>query len=104
MSLLDAAAPGFRKWSESDDQLFDSKSLQGVFAAYSHFVDAAAPTAVAWPELAEFTNEAVGGRDAELSEAVCTCFLENLARPGHPLGSLLCGEAQRYWRQWSGAP
>lgn len=104
LSLLDAAAPGFRAWSLSGDNLFDLDSLHGVFAACSHFVRAVPRGSDVWPVLAELVNEAVAGQDAQLAEAVCTCLLENLASPDHPLGSLLRGGALVYWRQWSSAP
>ena len=43
----------------------------------------------------EFLNGAVGARD-DLDEAVCTCLLENLARPGHPLELSLRGAALEF--------
>lgn len=46
----------------------------------------------------------VGGPDRELDEAACTCFLENLATPDHPLSSHLAGPALRYWTDWECPP
>lgn len=49
LSLLDAAAPGFRAWSLSGDNLFDLDSLHGVMLCPEHqnrtrkAIDAGAP-------------------------------------------------------------
>ncbi len=98
--MLERAAPGFRGYAESDGNLFDRDSVHGLFAAWSHFVrnGCAAPTA--WPAVADLVNGVVGGPDANLDSAACTCFLEHLASCDHPLDQLLRGEALAYWRRW----
>jgi hypothetical protein len=100
ISLLDQAVPGFRAYAESDDNLFQRDSAHGVLAACSHFVTDRSIPAGAWRPLADFMNEVVGSSDADLDNAACTCFLENLASPNHPLAPHLRGEALAYWQQW----
>lgn len=99
LSKLDRAAPGFRSHAESDSNLFDRDSVHGLFAACSHFVrdPSAAPV---WSAVADLVNRVVGGSDADLDNAACTCFLEHLASRDHPLDPLLRGEALAYWRRW----
>jgi len=100
LSMLDRAAPGFRGYTESDGNYFERDSVHGLFAAFSHFVrDRCAPPTV-WSAVAELVNRVVGGPDADLDNAACTCFLENLASRDHPLDPFLRGEALAYWRRW----
>jgi len=98
--MLDGAAPGFRRYAESDGNLYDRDSVHGLFAACSHFVRELPPARAVWPAVAELVNRVVGGPDADLDNAACTCFLENLASRDHPLDQLLHGEALAYWRRW----
>ncbi|MCK5945023.1 MAG: hypothetical protein KAI24_23750 [Planctomycetes bacterium] len=100
ISMLDRAAPGFRRFAESDGNLFDRESIHGLFAACSHFVGERCPSPSVWPAVAQLLNRVVGGPDAGLSDAACTCFLENLASRDHPLGPLLRGEALACWQRW----
>jgi len=57
-------------------------------------------TAEALQRLAAFVNRVIGGPDEELENAACTCFLENLAAPGHPIRTLLSADALRYWDRY----
>ena len=98
--MLDGTAPGFRGYAESDGNLFDRDSVRGLFAAFGHFVRERLPAPPVWPAVAELVNRVVGGPDADLDNAACTCFLENLASRDHPLDQLLRGEALAYWRRW----
>lgn len=100
ISQLDATAPGFRIYAESAKNDFPTGSLHGVLAACSHFVREQSVTAGCWQGLAAFANRTVGGGNHDLEEAMCTCFLENLAARDHPLDDLLRGEALAYWRRW----
>lgn len=99
LAMLDRAAPGFRGYAESDGNLFDRDTVHGVFAACSHYVldCSAAPL---WSAVADLVNRFVGGPDAGLDNAACTCFLEKLASRDHPLDGLLRGEALAHWRRW----
>ena len=97
---LEEVAPGFRRYVESEDNLFSTDGAHGVLAACSDFVREHPARDGWWKGLAAFANNAVGGGDQELDEAVCTCFLENLAGRNHPLDQLLRGEALVYWRRW----
>ena len=100
---LDRALPGFADYCASAANLFDTNSLCGTFAACSHFVsDRPIPTE-RWSRLAAILNRVVPGVDHAVSEAACTCFLENLAEPSHPLKVHLEGEALRYWNSWEPA-
>ena len=56
----------------------------------------------AWSALGSLLNEVVGGADEDLDNAACTCFLENVAVPDHPLRSHLQGEALAFWERWEG--
>jgi len=58
-------------------------------AACSNFVRENAQAPETWERLASLVNEIVGGLDAELDNAACTCLLENLAAPSHPMKGLL---------------
>jgi hypothetical protein len=95
---LDRVLPGFAAYLRSPDNLFDSGSFCSAFAACSQFVRER-PVA-AWAALARIVNQVVTGPNAVASEAACTCLLENLAEPGHPLKPFLEGEALRYWIAW----
>ena len=94
---LDQALPGFRDYLESDEHYFDSDNVWGVFATCSQFVRERPVAAKSWRQLAALINEAVGGPDGALDEAACTCFLETLAQPAHPLRALLRGSALEFW-------
>lgn len=100
ISDLDRAVPGFRTHLVSDENYFDRENAHGVFAACSHFVGNHPVRPESWERLAAIVNRLVGGEDAELDNAVCTCLLENLASPTHPLKPLLCGAALAYWLGW----
>jgi hypothetical protein len=100
---LDGTLPGFTEYCSSSDNLFDGGSLCGVFAACSHFVSDRPVAAESWPRLAAILNRVASGSDVPASEAACTCFLENLAEPSHPLKAFLEGEALRYWNAWETA-
>ncbi len=95
---LDAVLQGFQAYVRSTDNPFDSDSVHGVFAACSHFVREKEVQPEGWKALAEVLNEMIGGQDGELDEAACTCFLENLAQPGHPILVHLRGSALDFWR------
>jgi len=100
VARLDAALRGFQAYVRSDDNLFDPDSVHGVLAACSHFVREKLVEPAGWKALAELLNEMVGGNDKELDEAACTCFLENLAAPAHPVRTHLRGAALTYWVRW----
>ncbi len=99
--LLDETFSGFNEYVRSDDNLFDQDSIHGVFAALAHFVKENAVSEQQWKAMAALIGEIVGGRDANLDNAACTCFLENLASRDHPLGAFLTGEPLAYWKAWS---
>jgi hypothetical protein len=96
---LDVSLPGFRAYLESGDNFFENNNAHGVFAACSHFVRNYPPTEQSWRAMATLINSIVGSADADLDEAACTCFLENLACIDHPLRSLLNDKAAAYWQQ-----
>lgn len=97
---LDQLLPGFADYVKSGDNLFDSGTACGVFAACSHFVSERSVSAATWAPLAMFLNAAVSGSDEAVVEAACTCFLENIADAGHPLKAFLVGNALSFWEQW----
>jgi hypothetical protein len=99
---LERVLPGFSRYFESDDNLFDRDTAHAVFAACSHFAEGNEVAPQSWPLLGEFLNEVVSGPDDVMSEAACSCFLENLANARHPLKRFLRGEALRYWEHWEG--
>ena len=101
---LDRALPGFAEYFRSGENVFDGGTPCAVFAACSHFVSEDAISVEAWPVLAKLLNEFVSGSDAVVAEAACTCFLENLADPRHPLKPFLDGEALRYWIRVGSTP
>ncbi len=92
--------PGFSRYLESEENLFDGGTPCAVFSACSHFVRERELGIDAWRPLGEFLNRAVAGSDKAISEAACACFLENLADASHPLKSFLDGEALVFWRRW----
>jgi hypothetical protein len=100
IAVLDRAAPGFRSYSGSAENLFPQDTVHGVFAACSTFVREHPVTARSWSALATIVNEIVEGEDDDSRSAVCTCFLENLARAEHPLAPFLGSAALEYWRHW----
>jgi hypothetical protein len=97
---LDRAAPGFRAYFVSDSNLFDHRGAHAAFAACSQFVRMHPFGFDSWERLAALANRLAGGHDTELDNAVCTCFLENLASPEHPMKPLLHGQALAYWKKW----
>lgn len=99
---LDRALPGFSVYLKSEDNLFDSETPHGVFAACSHFVEERQVASEYWAPLAEFINKVVVASDEVMSEAACTCSLENLANARHPLKRFLSGKALRNWQHWEG--
>lgn len=100
---LEKILPGFTRYFESEDNLFDCDNAHAVFATCSHFAEEHEVAPQSWSLLAEFLNEMVTGPDDAVSEAACTCFLENLADARHPLKRFLRGEALRYWEHWEAA-
>ena len=98
---LERALPGFAGYHGSSENLHDSGTLCSVFAACCDFVREQPITAECWPRLASVVNSAAS--DEAASEAACTCFLENLADPSHPLKRFLTGEALSYWTAWEPA-
>jgi hypothetical protein len=97
---LDRAAPGFRAYVVSDENDFDNHNAHAAFAACSQFVRQRPLGFDSWERLAALANRIAAGDDAELDNAVCTCFLENLASPMHPMKPLLRGQALTCWEQW----
>ncbi len=100
ISELDFAAPGFRAYVVSGENYFDDDNPHGVLAACSDFVRSHPVKPESWERLAAIVNRVVGGEDAELDNAACTCFLENLASPSHPMKPLLRDAALAYWLIW----
>jgi hypothetical protein len=94
---LDGALPGFRAYVASEENLFGGATLEGVFTACSWFVRRTPVAADSWAPLARIVSLAAGARDRSLADAACTCFLENVAAPEHPMKAHLEGEALRYW-------
>lgn len=99
LSLLERAEPGFRGCAESDGNLFDRDSVHGLFAACSQFLCDGCAAPSVWPAVADLVNRVVGGPDADLENAACTCLLENLASRDHPLDQFLRGRALAYRRR-----
>ena len=97
---LDTAVSGFAEYVASEDNLFSRDSVHGVFAACSDFVREQSLDPGAWDRLADLVNSTVGATEASLTNAACTCFLENLAHLSHPLNSRLQGDALAFWRRW----
>ena len=97
---LDGALPGFRRFVESEENLYEQDNVHGVFVACSDFVRERDVSLSSWKQVAEVVNGTVKDSDEELDNAVCTCFLENLAETDHPLRALLRGEALEYWKRW----
>jgi hypothetical protein len=97
---LDGALPGFRGYVASEENLFGGETVEGVFTACSWFVRRTMVAAESWPALARIVTSAARAPDRSLADAACTCFLENVATPEHPLKGLLQGEALRYWSYW----
>jgi len=93
VALLDSPLPGFRQYVLSPENPFGADSIHSVFAACSHFVGEQQVPESAWNVLGSLLNEIVDGADGDLDNAACTCFLENVAVPDHPLRSHLQGEA-----------
>ncbi|HYQ03295.1 MAG TPA: hypothetical protein VER96_31690 [Polyangiaceae bacterium] len=100
VSELDSILPGFAAYYQSDENLFDTRTSCAVFAACSHFVWGQPVADEAWSRLAAVVNRDAAGSDEVASEAACTCLLENLADPSHPLKRYLEGDAIRYWIAW----
>jgi hypothetical protein len=100
ISDLDGAVPGFGAYLASGENHFDDDNPHGVFAACSHLVRNRAIQPESWERLAAIVNRVVGGEDAELDNAACTCFLENLASPSHPMKPWLRDAALAYWLIW----
>jgi len=97
---LDEILPGFKRYVTSDDNSFQPNTFHGVFAACTDFARGREVEADSWKNMAQLLNKAVGGSDKDLDNAACTCFIENLAAPEHPLRGLLLGEALQYWLYW----
>jgi len=100
---LDRALPGFGEYCVSPDNLFDTDSLCGVFAACSHFVRDRPVSNASWRHVAQVVNQIATTSDKAATEAAFACFLENLAAMSHPLKAFLRGEALRYWNAWESA-
>ena len=98
LTELDRALPGFAGYFQSPDNLHDGGTLCAIFAACSDFVRERSIAAECWPQLANIVNTAVV--DEAAAEAACTCFLENIAEPSHPLKPFLSREALEYWTSW----
>jgi hypothetical protein len=79
------ALPGFSTYVGSNENLFCADSICGVFSACSTFVRERTIPSESWLALAMIINAAVVDASTPLSEAACTCFLENLADFRHPL-------------------
>lgn len=100
IARLDGCAAGFNRHVVSADNLFARESPHAIFAAFSDYVRMA-DTVVAWPEVARYVNGIVDDAGGEFDNAVCSCFLENLAERDHPLERHLTGPARRYWDCWT---
>ena len=101
VEALDGALPGFASYRAGPETLFDGQSLCAVFSSCTEYVQEHAVSEPQWNALAVVLNAMAASKDATLSEAACTCFLENLAERDHPLSSRLTGFALTYWRHWS---
>jgi hypothetical protein len=84
----------------SEKNLFPRDTVEGVFTACSWFVRRTRVGAESWAAVAQIVNLSAAAPDRALSDAACTCFLENVAAPEHPLKAFLEGEALRYWSYW----
>ena len=100
ISNLDRIVPGFAEYLDSDENPFTGGTPAAIFAACSWFVREQTIEPECWRDLANLVNDAVAGPDESLSEAACTCFLENLADVNHPLKPFLVGEALEFWGHW----
>lgn len=98
---LSAVSPGFTAYLWSNENFMSRDTLRGVFAAYSHYLRESPPPAHAWHSIGSLVNLLSESHDQELQEALCTCFLENLASKNHPLEGELREPALGYWRYWA---
>lgn len=80
---LNSLVPGFKQYWESDDASFNfgsESTIHCVFSDFSHVVISKIGAGeLQNPERVFAFIEAVVALDGELSNAACTCFLENLA-------------------------
>ena len=101
IAVLDRAVPGFKRYTESDENLHSTDSFHGVFSACTSFVWETRVAEESWRSLAQLLNELVRGHnDDGVENAACTCFLENLADRTHPLRPFLRGKALDHWMRW----
>ena len=100
IDALDRILPGFRDYVKSDENYAPQDTLHGVFMACTWFVGVRSFDDRTWRRLADLVNPMVDESDDDLSNAVCTCFVEDIAERGHPLKPLLTGFALTYWEFW----
>ena len=101
---LDHALPGFRQFALSKENYFGTETVHRLFLCATDFVREGSVSTTSWERLAQFINASVGGSDDALDNAVCTCFLENLAERDHPLRALLGERALKFWVCWEPEP
>ena len=77
--------PMFIEYRTSKDCHFDSASIHGYMASFSHFIDEQYSENVNWSTLALLLNDTSETDDVELLNSLYTCFIENIARPNHPI-------------------
>lgn len=112
-----ALRPDFRPWWDDERDLWkrdgEDFTTHAVFAVFSHFVADRLSCGPA-PELAavfDYVESKLDDEDSEVSNAACTCFLENLMNrvPGSiaptTLVPLLGPKSRRFcqlWDEWCG--
>ena len=93
---INEIAPGFAEYAESANNAFEIGAVHGIFAAFSHFV-CKENCHHDWKNIGTYINSVVDGSNSDLDNAACTCFIENIARSGHPIEVHLSGCANKYW-------
>ena len=110
--MLFDLAPGFRPYWESESNLFvesdGSYTAHGIFSGFSHFVrdHLLESEELSRTKLFNIIEKLVNtnpNSSSGVSNAVCTCFLENLAGEGKfsdTIGTYLGPEARKYFDEW----
>jgi hypothetical protein len=110
--MLFDLAPEFRPYWESESNLSvesdGSYTAHGIFSEFSHFVrdhllESEEPSRTKLFNIIEKLVNTNPNSSSGVSNAVCTCFLENLASEGKfsdTIGTYLGPEARKYFDEW----
>jgi len=99
ITRLEGISPGFATYAHSAQHDYSIDSIHGVFCSYTEYVREYPPDN--WAAVASFVNSIVDASESQLSNAACTCFLENIAEPNHPIECHLAGFAKSFWEAWA---